>query len=257
MRPLADRALVGSTGLWFLATVVGQWIFLFYVAAYYGPPTLTGHFEAWNRHQLYRGFVPGDAAGNATFASHVLLANIILFGGGLQLVPQIRKRAIAVHRWVGRLFLLASMGAALGGLYMVWVRGATPGIGNALAVSLESVLIFSFAILSWRAPPPHDVAVHRRWALRAFMVANGVFFVRVGARAWFQLTHIDADDVFYLFDFASYLIPLALLELYLYTKKHGSELARFATAGVVLASAAFLSVGAVGLYSSVLKKLAS
>ena len=106
----------------------------------------------------------GDVIGNLFFAAHVVVAVVLTFGGTLQLVPQIRKYALAFHRWNGRLFMIAAFAAALGGLYLEWVRGtglrAPTGIPNAIAVTLNAVLILAFTWLAWRAVrgKPHRLA---------------------------------------------------------------------------------------------------
>jgi len=125
LQNFADTALKASAGLWFLVAVIGQWAFLYYIVAFYGPSTLQGHFQAWSKNTfLFKGYVAGDTAGNLAFAAHALLAAVIAFGGALQLIPQIRARAISVHRWNGRLFLLTALAVSIAGLYLVWVRGA-------------------------------------------------------------------------------------------------------------------------------------
>lgn len=96
---LADVVLRCAVGCWLFVTLIGQWLFLYYIAALYGVSTLSGHFEDWARRTtLFKGYVPGDTIGNLHFAAHVLLAAVIAFGGILQLIPQIRERAIVVHR---------------------------------------------------------------------------------------------------------------------------------------------------------------
>src|SRR6185503_14280927 len=93
-------ALKAAVRFWFAVTVIGQWAFLYYIAGFYGPSSVSGNFQAWSRNRfLIKGYVPGDTAGNLAFAAHALLAGIIAFGGALQLIPQIRARAMAVHRW--------------------------------------------------------------------------------------------------------------------------------------------------------------
>ncbi len=46
-KPMADEALKAAARLWFAAAVIGQGMFLFYIARFYGPSTLTGNFQAW------------------------------------------------------------------------------------------------------------------------------------------------------------------------------------------------------------------
>src|SRR5262249_20365042 len=138
----ADDALRKTAGLWFCVTVLGLWVFLYRIVAQYGVATVTGHFEGWMRNNvLFRGYVRGDPIGNLAFAAHVTLAAVITAGGTLQIIPQIRARAIALHRWNGRAFMLAGVVAALSGLYMNWVRHANSGPVNSIGVSLNAVLI--------------------------------------------------------------------------------------------------------------------
>src|SRR5258708_36245985 len=101
-----DTALKAAAGLWFLAAVIGKWAFLYYLIVFYGPSTFTGNLEAWNKNKFLRmAYVPGDRLGNLAFAAHALLAAVIAVGGALQLIPQIRTRAISVYRWIGPVVL--------------------------------------------------------------------------------------------------------------------------------------------------------
>lgn len=230
----SGAALRTAAGLWFFVTVLGQWVFLYRIVGQYGIATMSGDFAGWTRNNLlFKGYVPGDTAGNFAFAAHVVLAAVVTFGGMLQLIPRIRTRAIAFHRWNGRAFLVAAATASVAGLYMVWVRHATSGPVNSIGVSLNAVLILVFVPLAWRAARAGEIDSHRRWALRTFIVANGVFFKRVA---------LGPD---WLFEFASYLIPLAILELYLRAKVSRSRNAQLAMAVVLLMAVVYMSIGTI------------
>lgn len=96
-----------------MVAVIGQWAFLYYIVAFYGPSTFTGNFQAWTKNTFLRmSYVAGDTAGNLGCAAHALLAAVVAFGGAIQLIPQIRTRAISVHRWIGRVFLWTALGSA-------------------------------------------------------------------------------------------------------------------------------------------------
>src|SRR5712691_5622884 len=101
----ADSALKIAARFWFLVAVVGLWIFVVYVVAFYGGSAIQGDLEAWNR-ALPNGYVPGDTVGNFVVAIHLFLAVIIIVGGPLQLIPRIRRHAPSFHRWNGRLYML-------------------------------------------------------------------------------------------------------------------------------------------------------
>lgn len=179
----ASTALRGAARFWFVTALAGQWAFVYYIAGFYGVSTLSGNFEAWRANTMLKGYLPGDTAGNLVFAAHVLMAAVVAFGGTLQLVPQIRARAIGFHRWNGRIFLLTAIAASIGGVYLAWGRPGPPvidGLGN----TMGAFLIVGFGAFAWRAVRAGDVAGHRRWALRAFLAVNGVWFQRVGMMAW-------------------------------------------------------------------------
>jgi Predicted membrane protein (DUF2306) len=253
----STAALNAAARFWFLASVIGQWAFLYCILALYGPSTLQGNFQAWSRNKfLLKGYVAGDTPGNLAFAAHALLAAVIAFGGAIQLIPQIRARAIAVHRWNGRLFLLTALGVSVSGLYMVWVRGARLSMPSGIGVSLNGMLIMIFAVLAWRSALTRDVAAHRRWALRTYLVANGQWFVRVGMMAWMILSHGHDLGFFRFWTFGCYLVPLAVLELYLRVKQSAGPGGRYAMAAGLLVLTILMGVGIFGVsmfYGKVLK----
>jgi hypothetical protein len=252
----ADSALKAAARLWFLVAVIGQWVFLYYIAAFYGPSTVTGNFHAWSRNtMLVKGYVAGDTVGNLGFAAHVFLAAIIAFGGAVQLIPQIRARAAWVHRWNGRVFMLTALGLSLSGLYLVWVRHSTPTLLGAFSTSLNAALIIAFVALAWRSALRREIPAHRRWALRAYLVANGQWFFRVGVFAVAVLDRRLVDPFFVVWGFGCYLAPLAVLELYLRTRDKAGPRGRYAMAGGLLVLTALMGVGIAGVYLAVWRPL--
>jgi hypothetical protein len=136
---------------------------------------------------------------------------------------------------------------------MVWFRGASANLVASLSVSLNATLDVVFVALAWRAARERRFADHGRWAMRAYMVANGQFFVRVGNFAWvlafqgpFAMTdRMDGPaDIF--LAFGSYLAPLAVLEIYRRTRAGGGPGARYAMAAAVLGCTIVMGAGIVG-----------
>ncbi|MEO8927204.1 MAG: DUF2306 domain-containing protein [Caulobacteraceae bacterium] len=256
LRSIPDKALNGAARVWLAAALIGQWVFLYYILAFYGGSTLTGNFQAWTRnHALLKGYIPGDTAGNLAFGAHALLAGYIAFGGAIQLVPWIRAHAPAFHRWNGRVFLATAMALSVTGLYMVWVLGARLGLVGAVGISGNAALIVVFAALAWILASRRDFAAHRRWALRTYMVANGQWFFRVGLFAWIIVNggpvgigkNFDGPFVI-AWEFGCYLLPLAVLELYLRAKDKAGPGGRLAMAGALALLTVLTVVGIAGVY---------
>jgi uncharacterized membrane protein len=178
-----QRLLGRAATTWFVVAVLGQLIFSLYVTLVYGGAVVTGDTARWN-HVMPGGYVPGDTAGNAALMTHVLIAVLIMTAGALQIVPALRRRLPALHRWTGRGYMLSVILSSFAGLYLVWTRGAASRLSQHIAISLNAVIIVVCAILAWRAARVRDFARHRRWALRTYLAASGVFFFRLGVFFW-------------------------------------------------------------------------
>ena len=238
----ARRQLELATRGWFAVTALGQLLFVAFILLFYYTSVLSGDYAAWNAKPLITGYVEGDTAGNRQFAWHVLAAAVITTCGLLQLVPKIRSRWPVLHRWSGRLFLAMALILSIGGLWLVWVRGSYMTVPGAIAISMDGVLILWFATMAWITARRRDFAAHRRWALRTFIVASGVWFMRLGYIVWGVLTggagiERGLSGPFDLFwAFATHLLPLAVLELYLRAERGPAGAQRAMAGGLWLAT---------------------
>jgi hypothetical protein len=149
------------------------------------------------------------------------------------------------------LFILIAFVISLAGLLLNATRGTF--LLNGIAIGINAVLIWFCATQALAFALARDIDIHRRWALRTFMVVNGVWFLRVGFSAWILFTQDlvarpKFDPGFFIFwAFGSYLMPLAVLELYLRTESEGGALGKL---GVALIVAGLTVVMAVGIYGA-------
>lgn len=249
----AQSALRLSGVLWFIPALIGNWFFAYHVAETYLLAALGGDYSGWTD-RLFVGLVEGDVAGNSALAVHLIIAFIVSVGGPLQFIPQIRAVAPTFHRWNGRLYIFASILTSLAALYMVWTRDTFGPDTLEISVSLNGVLILVFAGITLRHAMARNIEVHQRWALRTFMVMSGVWFLRVMYAFLGIVTGGDipgADDVMggptnLVVGYASFLLPLAVLELYLFAKRSSSASAKVAVGLLVLAAAVATGLGAYG-----------
>ena len=233
---VADSSLKAAARFWFVVTVIGQLMFAFAVASFYGLTALRGDFHGWSRF-ISRGYVSGDTLGNLAVVMHVGSAVGIMLAGALQLIPQIRNRFPAFHRWNGRIYMLTAVSLSIAGLYMTWIRGSVGDIFQHLGSSLNAVLIMLSAAKALRYALARDFKTHRRWALRLFLVASASWFLRLMfflslllfGPVGFDPTTFRGPLLTFL-SFASYLLPLAVLELYLRAQDRAGTLGRMATA---------------------------
>ncbi|PVM84545.1 hypothetical protein DDF62_22670 [Caulobacter radicis] len=223
------------------------------IIAHYGRKTVTGDLAGWNEKPIIRGYVSGDHLGNLMFAVHVLLAAVVTLGGLLQLLPTIRRRASALHRWNGRLFFVIACAMAVGGLWLTWVRGTYLSPISAVSVSINGVLILVFAAMAWRLAVARKLEAHRRWAMRAFLVVNGVWFLRVAIMAWvivsgggIGMNRKLSGPADILLQFGSYLIPLAVLEVYFHAQCSAKSVVKHRAATLLIAMTVVTAGGVAG-----------
>jgi hypothetical protein len=250
---IADTALKASARLWFAVAVAGQLMLAAYVALFYGRTALEGNIAQWNR-ALTRGYIRGDASGNAALIVHLLAAVILTVGGAILLIPQVRDRMPAVHRWTGRVYLLTVFGASLTGLYLTWIRGTRGDVSQFAGGTLNAVLIMVCAVFALRAALARRFARHRRWVLRLFMVVSGAWFYRVGLFLWlllnggpvgFDLVTFQGPALTFL-SFANSLVPLAVLELYLRVQTRTGAPGRLLMAAALFVLTVAMGIGIFG-----------
>lgn len=252
-QPPGALLLLRCSRLWYMTAALGQLAFVWFIVAHYWRSTLTGDLAAWNDKPLIKGYVAGDTGGNLMFAVHVLLAAIMTLGGLLQLLPQVRSRIPALHRWNGRLFLATAFVLALGGLWLVWVRATWLSLASTVPLTINALLILAFGAMAWRYARDHRFEVHRRWALRTFMVANGVWFLRVAMMGWVilnrgprGLTGDMSGPIDLLLQFGCYLVPLGVLELYFMAQRATAAPIRRMVAALIVLMTAVMAAGIFG-----------
>lgn len=247
-----NKALNASARLWFAATLAGQLMFGLYVVALYGGAVVHGDLHGWNA-VMPHGYVPGQHAGNTAIAVHLLLAAVIMLGGALQLVPQLRTLAPAFHRWNGRVYLSGAVLASVSGIYMIWFRGTVGDTTQHIGTTVNGLLVLLCAAQALRHALAREFDAHRRWALRLFLCVSGVWFFRIGLMCWLALNGGPAGfdpqtftgPFLSFLAYAQYLLPLAVLELYLLSRKRGGTLARGGMTALLLLATGVTGVGSV------------
>jgi hypothetical protein len=254
---VADKSLRAAARFWFVVALAGQFAFAISVATFYGLTALRGNIQAWNK-ILAHGYETGATMSNTALVGHILFATVISIAGALQLIPGIRNRFPVFHRWNGRLFVLAAFTQAITGIYLtVWVRRLIGDTTQHVVSVLGAVLIIFCAVMALRYAIARNFTIHRRWALRLFLVASASWFIRLGfAVTLVLLGPIGFDSTTFsgplvtFWSITQYLLPLGVLELYLWAQDRPGALRRMATAGVLfaltLAMGAGIALNAIG-----------
>jgi Predicted membrane protein (DUF2306) len=247
------RVLRQTVCAWFVLTLLGQWIFAFYIFAEFGA-------KIWENSAMQLFKQPQINGSDYSLASnwillvHVSIAAAINVLGIMQLVPRIRKKLPHLHRWNGRLFLSLGCVAAAGGLYLTWFAGARMSNYGAIGITVNGILILLFAPLAWHYARQRDIARHQRIAVHAFLLVNGVWFFRLSLMSWIVLNHgpwgnsdkLDGPADIAL-SFLCYLLPMAIAEACFWAQHQRNAWANF-TAALLLALTSLLMM--VGIFAA-------
>lgn len=244
-----DRLLAASARLWFATAMAGQWAFVWFILAYFGARSVGGDWAALNDKPHITGYVPGDSLGNAQWLLHVFVGAVVTVAGMLQLLPWLRRRWPALHRWNGRMFMLTAAVATLSGFWLTWVRGSQLNLPSAVSTSLNGALILVFAALAWRSALRRQMAEHRRHAVRAYLLVNGVWFLRIGIVPVGAVMAATGHDMgydsaaFLAVSVLSWVAPLACTELYFAAEAAPRQRPKYLVAAVFVALALLTVVG--------------
>lgn len=248
----APKILTIAATSWLAVTTIGQWIFGVYILSFYGKSTLAGEFEKWNQ-VLPHGYVEGDWKGNLVVGMHVLLAAVLVIGGPLQLIPQIRSHFSRFHRWLGRTYVTTAIFVSIGGLIMIWTREGVDVDSRRVSISTQAIYIIGFALLAIRYARARQFEKHRNWALRLFMVVSGVWFFRVLLMFWLLVNGgpVGFDPKTFTGPFLTalsiftYAIPISLivLEMYFYARKTHNRTFSMITSAIIFIVTIVMGIG--------------
>ncbi len=114
-----------------------------------------------------------------TTVLHVLPGLIFLLIGLVQFMPALRRHALRLHRWLGRIFIISGL---ISGLSVLWLSVRLPAMGGLL--TLVGTWIFAIAMMvclvaAYRAIRRMDVTQHRAFMIRAYAIGSAVATTRL------------------------------------------------------------------------------
>jgi hypothetical protein len=235
---LRASARLLAVSVWISGALFGAYILLFF-----GGLALGGDAARWNE-ALPRLHDPAAPYATLAIGAHFATGGILLLLGPIQLIGAIRERMPAVHRWLGRLYVLAAATAGAGGLSYILVQGTIGGPVMSLGFGLYGALGFVTALLTFARGYARQIEAHRAWAIRLFALVTGSWLYRIEYAFWFllfgRLGHTAEFGGWFdhVMTFFFYLPNLFVAELFLRARRapEGSPL-RIAGSAVLLAAA--------------------
>ncbi len=121
--------------------------------------------------------------------SHFITGGVLLLLGPIQLIGGIRRAVPALHRWLGRIYVVCVGLAGLGGLGFILSNGTIGGPPMSLGFGLYGALMAIGAVLTYAHAHAGRYEQHRAWAIRLFALTVGSWLYRMEYGLWFLLTN--------------------------------------------------------------------
>lgn len=143
---------------------------------------------------------------------HVAGAATALLLGPLQFLPRLRANHRALHRWIGRSYVVGCLVGGAGGLVMAFGATAGPIAGVGFG-SLAVCWIFA-NIEAWRMAVNRRFDAHRAWMIRSFAMTFGAVTLRLYLPL-VPLFHVSFLDGYRAISFLAWIPNLIVAELYI------------------------------------------
>lgn len=181
--------------------------------------------------------------------AHFIAGGVLLLLGPVQLIGGVRRNFPALHRWAGRVYVLAAGLAGLGGLGFILGQGTIGGSLMDVGFGIYGALMIVCATQAYVHARARRYEQHRAWAIRLFALTIGSWLYRMEYAFWFLLTgglgrtsdltgRFDAIMVFFF-----YVPNLIIAELFIRARrKDRGAAASLGAATLILAASAFVIV---------------
>ncbi|MBD9437227.1 DUF2306 domain-containing protein [Pseudoxanthomonas sp. PXM03] len=173
-----------SAALLFTTSWISGLVFAAYIVAFFGGVLLAGAGERWNES------LPGlyDRASPMAIVAigvHLVAGAVLLLLGPVQFIGRLRRSVPALHRWLGRLYVVSAALAGVGGLGFILAKGTVGGPVMDIGFALYGALMVMCAGLAFFHARARRVTQHRAWAIRLFALTVGSWLYRMEYGAWF------------------------------------------------------------------------
>lgn len=220
----SDRVFDVSTSILASAVWLSMLMFAVYIYQRYLATLVVGNFEAWGAWLS----APNSPIARSGMGLHFIGGSTLLILGNIQLLPGIRRRYPAVHRWLGRVYAGISMVTASGGLIFIILHGCVGGITMNIGFAIYGLLMFYMAVQTAQHARARRFDKHREWAIRLYSLAIASWLYRIEFTPWLVTSapgHLSTYRGWFdkMMDFGFYIPNLILVEYILRVQRRESK----------------------------------
>ncbi len=146
---------------------------------------------------------------------HVAASGVAMLLGAFQFFRPLRRKAPALHRWMGRIYILACIvgGLAGGAIALSSTAGPIAGWG----FFLLAVLWVPFTMMAWVSAMRRDFDAHERWMIRSFALTFAAVTLRIYLPVASVMSHGFPLEAYRIIAWAAWVPNLIVAELFIAT----------------------------------------
>lgn len=143
---------------------------------------------------------------------HLAGGSLALLLGPAQFFPQLRRRSLALHRWLGRAYLLSILVGCISAVYMARVS-PLPAFGVAL-LFLDAAW-FGTSLTAFLFALSRRIALHREWMIRSYVVTFAFVLFRFQENTLDLFQALGRQEQAVMNAWVCWVVPLIVTEIIL------------------------------------------
>ncbi len=146
---------------------------------------------------------------------HVAASGVAMLLGAFQFFKPLRRKAPSLHRWTGRVYILACVVGGLAGGVIALSSTAGPIAGWGFFTL--AVLWVPFTLMAWVSAMRRDFNSHERWMIRSFALTFAAVTLRIYLPIASIMNHGFPLDAYRIIAWAAWVPNLIVAELLIAT----------------------------------------
>lgn len=146
---------------------------------------------------------------------HVAASGVAMLLGAFQFFKPLRRKAPLLHRWTGRVYILACVVGGLAGGVIALSSTAGPIAG--WGFFMLAVFWVPFTLMAWVSAMRRDFNAHERWMIRSFALTFAAVTLRIYLPIASIINHGFPLEAYRIIAWAAWVPNLIVAELFIAT----------------------------------------
>ena len=165
---------------------------------------------------------PGELLSNVfwhtLFYTHITFGGLALLSGWSQFSEKFRNKYLVIHRYVGKIYVIAVFLSSISGLYISFF--ATGGLISALGFGTLAISWFYTNYMAYTAILKRDILNHQHWMIRNYALTFAAVTLRLWLPILISMVFYDFNPAYQLVSWLCWIPNLLIAEIIIKKMHH-------------------------------------